>query len=144
MFIDILCISISKIGIISFSFWQVALAMTRPRNFVNMQKISNICHTSMFQCKMLIVKRKQTRVGFIFVIVNIFLENSTIALCSDHAEVQIWLDICKKSSIGLFKVNGSLLADPVLGGPPPNHKRNNLLLLAVIVFIALCVTSPKS
>ena len=50
MFIDILCISISKIGIISFSFWQVALAMTRPRNFVNMQKISNICHTSKFPC----------------------------------------------------------------------------------------------
>ena len=34
---------------------------------------------------------------------------------SDHAGVQIWLDICKKASRGpgLFKVNGSLLDDPL-------------------------------
>ena len=34
---------------------------------------------------------------------------------SDHAGVQIWLDICKKAprGPGLFKVNGSLLEDPV-------------------------------
>ena len=34
---------------------------------------------------------------------------------SDHAGVQIWLDICKKTpqGPGLFKVNGSLLEDPV-------------------------------
>ena len=34
---------------------------------------------------------------------------------SDHAGVQIWLDICKKAprGPGLFKVNGSLLEDPL-------------------------------
>ena len=34
---------------------------------------------------------------------------------SDHAGVQIWLDICKKAprGPGLFKVNGSLLDDPL-------------------------------
>ena len=34
---------------------------------------------------------------------------------SDHAGVQIWFNICKKAprGPGLFKVNGSLLEDPL-------------------------------
>ena len=42
---------------------------------------------------------------------------------SDHAGVQIWLDICKKapSGPGLFKANGSLLEDPIKLMPKPSH-----------------------
>ena len=57
---------------------------------------------------------------------------------SDHAGVQIWWDICKKATRGpgLYKVNGSLLEDPLKHRGKSTDRHNDATIRSNILSVS--------